>query len=577
MTHDQLSVEEKEEGKDKEEIVEDEIEITENDDASSFYDGNNNHHPTTTNNNNNYTSHEETTLKNLDDLDLRNVKQFLEETFHRAILTGNSKVVYSLLVKFPALARYKDEFGRNVLNIAAITGSVEMVKILLDAGIRVDSVDSVQRKTSLHMCSEVGVMRLLCERGANPNKIDISGKVPLYHLIEMAHSAFLSTTIEVLYNSPRYKTYVEMISILIHAGADPWIACDNKLQSCIHLAAERGDYNILYMLLSISGMTTTLDQPDIAGNTALLLSAGCEQDSGEQLKITMLLLNLGASVNVANDCEESILHLICANRSLCLSGLAEPMLEMLIDLNGEGVGLDLDVNCRDIDGCTPLIVACASREWDLCRLLLRGGADLNIPCSMNSSFLQSGESSIHSTDRHRGESSGNRTRTNSEDGGIVSQEDISDISCPNLISPRTQKIIEESDCTSSDLMPKKPRKALFSCISSPQTMIPSENRDRCMNCASTFGGYDDTTNIYNYTLEESFASSIANSLISYMMWTSGKHHCRLCGRVVCASCSPYSVHRSQMPPFVQSSCTETSMRVCLVCFDVIPFSASQIN
>ena len=116
-------------------------------------------------------------------------------------------------------------------------------------------------------------------------------------------------TLETLSKRLNFKVYFErhthtMSATHIHTITLYTIHTRHTIRHYIHYTLYT-----LYTLYTI-GMTTTLDQPDIAGNTALLLSAGCEQDSGEQLKITMLLLNLGASVNVANDCEESILHLI---------------------------------------------------------------------------------------------------------------------------------------------------------------------------------------------------------------------------------------------------------------------------
>ncbi len=212
---------------------------------------------------------------------------------------------------------------------------------------------------------------------------------------------------------------------------------------------------------------------------------------------------------LSNERGISPLHLICANRSLSQQSLAEPIVELLL-------GLQADPNAQDVDGCTPLIVACAYREWGLCKLLLEAGGDLNVPCTMNSIFLQG-------------------------DARISFSKEKTDI--------KTVALMEKSDCTASDLMPKAPRFKLFDAICVPQTRIPGETRDRCMNCAATFGG------------DSSFGSMFRIS--------SGKHHCRHCLRVVCQDCSPNELPRSRMPQFVQNNNTETSMRVCLVCYAVL--------
>ena len=53
---------------------------------------------------------------------------------------------------------------------------------------------------------------------------------------------------------------------------------------------------------------------------------------------------------------------------------------------------------------------------------------------------------------------------------------------------------------------------------------------------------------------------------------SGKHHCRLCGRVICGECSPHMLHRNKMPTFVfdnEEYADENYLRVCLICYNVI--------
>ena len=336
---------------------------------------------------------------------LNDIAVVLEDTFHRAVLDSNLSVVTSLLAKHPGLVKFADENGRNALHIATAVEDTNIILFLLSAGFDIDSKDSVYQRTCLYHCEEAEILKLLCEQGANPNTVDGKGNVPLHHYITKACNAL---SVSLGDGSNFYENQLQCISTLMRYGANPAIADGDLLQSPIHLAASLGEYNILSTLLSDSSVTHNLDQPDIDGNTALLLSASCEKEDGEQFKILMLLIDKGASAWIRNDSSESVLHLISVNKSLSFSGSAEPLLEMLLDLNPDS-GLGIDVNCRDIDGCTPLIVACAAREWGLCRLLLQAGADLNLPCVMSSSFLQSGESSIGCRSRASSASSASTT------------------------------------------------------------------------------------------------------------------------------------------------------------------------
>jgi ankyrin repeat protein len=397
--------------------------------------------------------------------------------------------VTRLLAEHPKIAKAQDRMGQTALHLACRAGVVTLVEALLDFNVYVDATD-FGGKTPLHVSRNAAVVRLLCNEGASVNKPDEAGLVPLHEYV-LCES-------------------LECVDVVLSFGASPVVAESTNLRSAIHMAADLGNYEMLSLLVQESTAVINYDQPDVDGFTALQLAASCDRETGGQLKIFMLLLNRGASAVLSNERGISPLHLICANRSLSRQLLAEPIVELLL-------GLQADPNAQDVDGCTPLIVACAYREWGLCKLLLEAGGDLNIPCTMNSIFLQG-------------------------DTRISFSKDKNDI--------KTVALMENSDCTASDLMTKGARHNLFGSISVAQTRIPGETRDRCMNCAATFGG--DTS---------SFGSMFRIS--------SGKHHCRLCLRVVCQDCSQQELPRSQMPDFVQNSNTESSMRVCLVCCSVL--------
>ena len=167
----------------------------------------------------------------------------------------------------------------------------------------------------------------------------------------------------------------------------------------------------------------------------------------------------------------------------------------------------------------------------------------------------------------------------------------------------------QSDCTASDLMPRKARQMLFQYICVPQTCMPAEHRDHCMNCGDMFGSasnsgsgsgsgngngnstpgssgrersrtnssvststtsYSDTstsTSIAN-TATSFFSSAVLSAYLPKIRFSSGKHHCRVCNRVVCQECSSNYLEKKCMPLFIQEnpSSSERSYRVCKVCF-----------
>ena len=100
------------------------------------------------------------------------------------------------------------------------------------------------------------------------------------------------------------------------------------------------------------------------------------------------------------------------------------------------------------------------------------------------------------------------------------------------------------DCTMSDLLPKSPRCQVFSAIRTLQTEIPDDSRDRCMNCGSAFTSF-------------------------FVGLFSGKHHCRLCRRLLCSECCFTELPRTSFPDFVLDMYSEDTLKACVVCEKVL--------
>ncbi len=289
-----------------------------------------------------------------------------------------------------------------------------------------------------------------------------------------------------------------------------------KCRNALHLATENCHYDILYLILEKSNHKILIDSTDDDGNTSLHLILLSENPIGNQQKIFILLLDKGSNVSIPNHLGVTPLHYVCGNRYLCTNLIAEPLVQLLLDFCA-------NPNVTDLEGCTALTIACAHREWSICKLLMIAGGDMNLPCNMNCSLLKKGDES-------------------------------------------NSKIRDEmnlGDCTCSDLMPRSQRPKLFRFISAKQTFINEYSRDRCMQCACTFNTADsmDSSKITN-----SRKSSIFSVL---KILSSGKHHCRHCGRLICCNCSPNSIPIGKMPNFIQDVSNEKNLRMCVICYDIL--------
>lgn len=228
------------------------------------------------------------------------------------------------------------------------------------------------------------------------------------------------------------------------------------------------------------------------------------------------------------------------NRKLTQLLSCEPIVEMLLSL-------DADPNSKDVDGSTPLTVACLCRGWSICSLLMEAGADLNIPFNMSSPFL----ASLRSTG----------------DGSITPAP---------LPVPKTQeemkqfeaidKWMREADCRPNDLLSVSVRKMLYSRISVPQSKIPLELRDRCMHCALSF---EEEKERKKKAAAMSMANSFFGSFTSSLTDVVVKFSCCMCGRVLCEACTSFEVNRQMLPNFILELSTDKTFRVCKLCFSIL--------
>jgi ankyrin repeat protein len=414
-----------------------------------------------------------------------------DEAIFTLIENDQQSELIHLLRSFPRVVRSVNSEGLSALHFACARGSKPLVEILISFNFPLDSLD-YQGKTPLHHCRTSEIVEYLCEEGADPNVVDSAGLTPLL--------VFL-----VAENLP-------CIKVLLHYGSDPNTAEPVQQRNALHHAALSANYEMMSLLVVESQVNLMMDQGDLEGNTPLLLACKNEKEAAEPWKMIMLLLDKNASVTISNERGITPLHYICANRMLAKLGRGEPIIDFLLELGA-------DPNAQDCDGCTPIVITVAYREWNLCKTLLDAGGDLNIPCSMNSVFFQVGV-------------------TNNNQ--IAASKDVTDM--------KAMEIMNTHDCTASDLLPKNPRYMLFRYIKIMQTRIPGETRDRCMNCGNTF---------------------TASSSFSMFRISSGKHHCRHCHRVICQDCSPNELARARFPPFVQDVYPENNLRCCIVCYSIL--------
>nr|XP_056710881.1 transient receptor potential cation channel subfamily A member 1 [Euleptes europaea] len=320
-----------------------------------------------------------------------------------------------------------DDLNATPLHHAAGQGRLESMQMIIDGSpAEALNVTDNSGNTPLHWATkkkQVESVKLLLSRGANPNILNSSLMAPLHLAVQYLHNEIVqilaehSTTDVNLEgeggNTPVlvacYKDNAEALKILIenggkickansmgcmpvHAaafsGAKPCMeillkkgeelgySAENHINfinhgrcSPLHLAVQSGDLEMIKMCLEY-GAQVDLKQNDKC--TALHFAA--TQGATEILKLMMS----------SYKGEESIIDALDGNKETLLHRTAlfdhYELAEYLISMGAK-------IDCVDVEGRTPLLLATSCASWKIVNLLLSKGANVELKDHLGRNFL----------------------------------------------------------------------------------------------------------------------------------------------------------------------------------------------
>lgn len=271
------------------------------------------------------------------------------DRFYQAIRNNDIASLRSLVKT--ADVNVKDQRETTPLMYAAAYGSMDAMKLLLDAGADVNAKNAFAATALLWCANDLGKVRLLVAKGADVNARSKQAQTPL--LVAAAHDGAS-----------------EIVKLLLEKGADA--AARGPLNSTALLAATEANDTATVGLLLQKG--ADVNAKDLIGQTALMSAA-----SFGNLAVMKMLLAKGADVNVLSAAG----GLQVKNGPIALGNFT-PLILAAAYGGADAVKMLLEagakVNAQDVRGMTPLMLAIGTDRPDprVVRLLIEKGADPNI-------------------------------------------------------------------------------------------------------------------------------------------------------------------------------------------------------
>jgi ankyrin repeat protein len=239
-----------------------------------------------------------------------------------AVLLGDKDKMELLIAKGANVnARYKDKYGKTMLNVAAESARTEMAELLIAQGADINATDD-SGNTPLHSTKSSEMAELLIAKGADANAKNNDGSTPL-SVAKMANNIELAALLETHAGDFRKKDTAGTHNPALVAKLQQAVLHGNK-EEAERLIAQGADINAKFVFgTTLLHLATSLGS---LGNEVakLLIAQGADINAKENISrftplhfavrenqkdVAQLLIAKGADVNAKNNIGETPLQL----------------------------------------------------------------------------------------------------------------------------------------------------------------------------------------------------------------------------------------------------------------------------
>jgi ankyrin repeat protein len=270
-------------------------------------------------------------------------------------IRSNDLAKLRVLVRGPGDANAKNETGDPLLLTAAAAGSIDAMRLLLDAGADVNGQNAFGATALIWSAADMAKVKLLVDRGANVNLAAKSGRTAVMVAAMSEESA-------------------PIVRLLASKGAD--LKAKDSFQTTLLIAAAAGNDLDTMRLALDAGVDASA--ATVTGVTALFMAS-----YHANLAAVRLLLSKGARVDAVaempslfpiDDPKSGPIALRKATPLMIAAAVGTPdLVKTLLDAGA-------NVNAKDSRNMTALMFAVAKNHQDpaVIRLLIERGADLTV-------------------------------------------------------------------------------------------------------------------------------------------------------------------------------------------------------
>lgn len=303
-----------------------------------------------------------------------NINQKDERPLSKASESGNLEIVQYLLQTGKNSQETLNDALWELCTSRPTPDTLKIAQRLLDSGAQVNSQAGFYNTTPLHGAAQNGsleLVKLLVSKGAKVNAVSKELSMPLAKAVQADNLEIAQFLLEhgadktINHSDTEFQTAIfkarsaKMAQLLIANGANVSDRDKKGLSVLLHAVVRHLDFDLLKVLLQNGA---DINAQDKSGTTALLWAAQHPYERDDKNCVQFLLEN-GAKANVANNQGETPL-------------LVAEELDVLQALLTHGA----DVNAQNEDGQTALIYVAKMNApvGEKAKWLLEHGADVNI-------------------------------------------------------------------------------------------------------------------------------------------------------------------------------------------------------